>query len=93
MSKEAIIRLVFGIRGCGKTVKVRNLIKDTRRLLVVDTKGYDYFDGVSFHSLSELKKFWLTVYSGDFRLIYKPSGDNEERTGDTVLVHQRRQGV
>ncbi len=78
MDREAIIRLVFGIRGCGKTVKVRNLIKDVRRLIVVDTTGEDYYDGVSFHSLSELKKFWLTVYSGDFRLIYKPPGDENE---------------
>jgi len=78
MEKEAIIKLVFGIRGSGKTVKVRNLIKDTRRLLVVDSKGNDYFDGVSFHSLAELKSFWLKVYSGDFRLIYKPPGDDAE---------------
>ena len=28
--------------------------------------------------MSELKKFWLTVYSGDFRLIYKPPGDDDE---------------
>jgi len=86
MDKEAIIKLVFGIRGCGKTVKVRNLIKDVRRLLVVDTKGYDYFDGVSFHSLSELKKFWLKVYSSNFRLIYKPPGDNEERIEDIAEI-------
>jgi len=78
MQNEAIIKLVFGIRGCGKTVKVRNLIKDVRRLIVVDTIGEDYFYGVSFHSLAELKKFWLTVYSGDFRLIYKPPGDENE---------------
>jgi len=86
MDKEAIIKLVFGIRGCGKTVKVRNLIKDVRRLLVVDTKGYDYFDGVSFHSLIELRKFWEKVYSGDFRLIYKPSGDNAERIEDIAKI-------
>ena len=86
MDKEAIIRLVFGIRGCGKTVKVRNLIKDVRRLLVVDTKGYDYYDGVSFHSLAELKKFWLTVYSGDFHLIYKPPGDNAQRIEDIAEI-------
>ncbi|KKN29770.1 hypothetical protein LCGC14_0840680 [marine sediment metagenome] len=78
MDKEAIIRLVFGIRGCGKTVKVRNLIKDVRRLIVIDTTGEDYIDGVSFHSLAELKKFWLKVYSGDFRLIYKPPGNEYE---------------
>jgi len=85
-NKEAIIKLVFGIRGGGKTVKVRNLIEDVRRLLVIDTKGNDYFDGVSFHSLAELKKFWLEVYSGDFRLIYKPPGDDTETIEDIAEI-------
>lgn len=86
MQNEAIIRLVFGIRGSGKTVKVRNLIKDKRRLLVFDKKGTDYFDGVSFHSLAELKKFWLKVYSEDFRLIYKPPGDKSEIIEDIAEI-------
>jgi len=86
MQNEAIIRLVFGIRGSGKTVKVRNLIKDTNRLLVVDRKGADYFDGVCFHSLAELKKFWLKVYSADFRLIYKPPGDDSEIIEDIAKI-------
>lgn len=86
MDVEAIIKLVFGIRGCGKTVKVRNLIKDVRRLLVVDTKGTDYFDGVSFRSLTELKKFWLSVYSGNFRLIYKPQGGDAELIEDIAEI-------
>lgn len=86
MDKEAIVRLVFGIRGCGKTVKVRNLIKDIRRSLVVDRKGTDYFDGVSFRSLGELKKFWLKVYSDDFRLIYKPPGDESEIIEDIAEI-------
>jgi hypothetical protein len=86
MDVEAVIKLVFGIRGSGKTVKVRNLIKDVCRSLVVDYKGSDYFDGVSFHSLAELKKFWLTVYSGDFRLIYKPPGDDAEIIEDIAEI-------
>ena len=86
MDREAIIKLVFGIRGSGKTVKVRNLIKDVRRLLVVDTKGNDYFDGVSFHSLIELRKFWENVYSGDFRLIYKPPGGDVEIREDVGKI-------
>lgn len=86
MEKEAIIKLVFGIRGSGKTVKVRNLIKDNRRLLVVDTLCNDYFDGVAFHSLTELKRFWLKVYSSDFRLIYKPPGDESEIREDIAEI-------
>jgi hypothetical protein len=86
MEKEALIRLVFGIRGSGKTVKVRQLIKNVNRLLIVDTLGNDYHDGVAFHSLAELKKFWLNVYSGDFRLIYKPPGDESEIIEDIAEI-------
>lgn len=77
MSEEAIIKLVFGMRGSGKTVKVRNLIKPINRLLIIDTLCKDYSDGVIFHDLAELRKFWLKVYSGDFRLIYRPPGDDD----------------
>ena len=86
MENEAVIKLVLGMRGCGKTVKVRNLIKDIRRLLVVDTKGYDYSDGVAFHSLAQLKSFWHKVYQGDFRLIYKPPGDDSEIREDIAEI-------
>ncbi len=86
MENEAIIKLVLGMRGCGKTVKVRNLTRDIHRLLIIDYKGTDYFDGVCFHSLAELKKFWLKVYSGDFRLIYKPPGDDSEIIEDIAEI-------
>jgi hypothetical protein len=86
MENEALIRLVFGMRGCGKTVKVRNLIKDIRRLLVVDTKGYDYQDGVCFRSLANLKSFWHKVYRGDFRIIYKPQGDDSQTIEDIAQI-------
>ncbi len=86
MKNEAVIKLVLGMRGCGKTVKVRHLVKNKNRLLIIDTKGNDYHDGVAFHSLPELKKFWLNVYSGDFRLIYKPQGDDSEVIEDIAQI-------
>lgn len=86
MSKEALVKLVFGIRGCGKSVKVRNLIKDSKRLLIVDTLCKDYSDGVIFYSLAELKKFWLKVYAGPFRLIYRPLGDDSEIIEDVAEI-------
>lgn len=86
VDKEALIKLVFGMRGCGKTVKVRHLVKNIKRLLIVDTLGNDYIDGVAFHSLAELKKFWLKVYSRDFRLIYKPPGDESEIAEDIAQI-------
>ena len=86
MSEEAVIKLCFGMRGSGKTVKVRNLIKQINRLLVVDTLCKDYSDGVIFHSLGDLKKFWLKVYSGDFRLIYRPQGDDLQIIEDIAEI-------
>ena len=86
MSKEAIIKLVFGVRGCGKTEKIRKLVKDCRRLLIIDTLGGDYSDGVVFHSLEKLQTFWRSVYTGNFRLIYKPPGGDEETVEDIAAL-------
>lgn len=86
MSDEAIIKLVFGMRGSGKTVKVRNLIKPVNRLLIIDTLCKDYSDGVTFHSLSDLKKFWRFVYPAKFRLIYRPPGDDDEIIEDIAEI-------
>ena len=86
MQTEAVIKLVVGIRGSGKTVKVRHLIKNKNRLLIVDTLGNDYFNGVSFRSLAYLKRFWLKVYSGDFRIIYKPPGDERQTIEDIAEI-------
>lgn len=86
MNNEAVIKLVFGMRGCGKSVKVRRLIEDVRRFLVVDTLGCDYTDGIIFHSLRELKEFWLKVYAGDFRIIYRPEGDESEIIEDIAEI-------
>lgn len=86
MNDEAVIKIVLGMRGSGKTVKVRNLIKSVNRILIVDTLCKDYSDGVIFRSLSDLKKFWLTVYAGDFRLIYRPPGDDDEIIEDIAEI-------
>lgn len=86
MNDEAIIKIVLGMRGCGKTVKVRNLIKPVSRLLIVDTLCKDYTDGVIFHSVSDLKKFWLSCCYGDFRLIYRPPGDDDEIIEDVAEI-------
>lgn len=86
MNDEAVIKIVLGMRGCGKTVKVRNLIKPINRFLVVDTLCKDYTDGVIFHSLNDLKKFWRKVYSGDFRLIYRPPGDDDQIIEDIAEI-------
>jgi len=87
MNYEALVKLVFGMRGCGKSEKVRKMIKDIRRQLVIDTLRKDYQDGVMFDNLTDLKRFWLSVYSGDFRIIFRPpGGDADKRIADVAEI-------
>ena len=78
MSDEAIIRLNFGMRGSGKTAHIRQVIKPINRLVIFDTLSKDYTDGVIFHSMIDLRKFWLKIYAGDFRMIYRPPVDDDD---------------
>ena len=70
MSKEALIKIVFGKRGSGKTIKACNLTRHCNRVLYYDTLGHDYNDGVVIYSLDELRRFWLNVYQSDFRIVF-----------------------
>ena len=70
--EKADIELVVGKTGSGKTCKVVKLIEDRKRVIMFDTQGKDYSDGVMFYDLHELRNFWLKVYRGRFRLIYRP---------------------
>ena len=72
MMDKADIKLIVGKTGSGKTVKTVKLIQDHKRVIMFDTQGKDYIDGVMFYDLDELKSFWLKVYQGSFRLIYRP---------------------
>lgn len=72
------IRLLIGKTGSGKTVKACKLIEDRPRVVIFDTLGHDYSDGVVFYELAALKAFWGKCYRGRFRLIYRPTSDVEE---------------
>jgi len=52
---------------------VRELTKHLPRILYYDTLGRDYRDGVVCETLAELKVFWLKVYRGNFRIVYRPA--------------------
>jgi len=69
---KADIKLIVGKTGSGKTCKAVKIIEDHRRVIMFDTQGKDYTDGVMFYDMAELKRFWLKVYRGNFRLIYRP---------------------
>ena len=75
MDGQATIKVVFGQRGSGKSTKALSLVREQPRVLIFDTLGHDYSDGVVFYSLAELRAFWRTVYRGRFRLIYRPGDD------------------
>ena len=68
---EKIIKLIFGKRGCGKSVLAEILCRDIKRLMIYDTLG-EYTDGFVIEDLQELKEIWSDVYRGNFRLIYQP---------------------
>jgi len=82
---EAIIRVIFGIRGSGKTVKLRRLTSESYRLLLINTLNRDGFtNGIVFHDLNELKKFWKNIYTKKFRMIYSPQHGDIEKAVDEV---------
>lgn len=85
MQDEAIVKVIFGIRGGGKTVKLRRLLLDSRRFLVVNTLNRDGFmNGVVFNNVPDLKEFWLKVYRRNFRLIFSPEHGDIEKTCSEV---------
>ena len=80
---EAIVKVIFGIRGGGKTVKLRRLLLGSGRFVAINTLNRAGFsNGVVFHTIEDLKKFWLSVYRANFRLVYSP------RHGDMDLVRE-----
>jgi len=81
------ITIVFGKRGSGKTVKARNEVRGHDRVLFYDTLGHDYTDGVVLESLPELKDFWLRVYRGSFRIVYRPVDPQEDFAEVCGLVY------
>jgi hypothetical protein len=72
------IRLLVGKTGSGKTSKALRLVEDRTRLIMFDTTGHDYSDGVVFYDLPSLTAFWQRVYRRSFRLIYRPMDPRRE---------------
>lgn len=87
MVVEKKIILIFGKRGSGKSYLAKKLIEKESRLVIFDTMS-EYENGVIFgpENYNEFLNFWLKVYRGRFRLIYRPvKPDAEiERISDLV---------
>ena len=89
MTAEKKIRLVIGKRGSGKSVLVKHMIRDERRLVIYDIMS-EYTDAVTFddgfRSLAhldgtqreQLVEFWRRVYKQSFRLAYRPLRPKDE---------------
>jgi len=69
---EAVVKAVAGLRGYGKTSRVLELTRETRRVLYYDSLGDDYSEGVVCRSRPVLEKLWHASYRGPFRISYKP---------------------
>lgn len=89
------ITIILGKSGSGKTYKAIQLINERPRVLIFDTLGHDYVEGVVFDNLQQLKRFWVRCYRSNFRLIYRPYNEVEEfdeiarlayECGDLTLV-------
>lgn len=79
MLQRADNTLVLGSTGSGKTHLVNSLVQCCERVIMFDTTGHDYSDGVVFDDLMSFKKFWEKVYRlPRFRLIYRPLNEVEE---------------
>jgi hypothetical protein len=69
---ETSVKLVFGLRGTGKSYYVKHvLIPQYKRRIIYDTQG-EYNDGVIFEDFAKLKEFWAVHYEKDFRIIFRP---------------------
>ncbi len=72
MDGDAIIKVVFGQRGSGKTTKAAALVADKPRLVVYDSLGHDYRNGVVCEDRQIFELLWRVTYRGRFRLVYRP---------------------
>lgn len=87
MDGQAVIKVVFGQRGSGKTTKAAGLTGGKPRVLFFDTLGHDYADGVIVETLAELRAFWRRCYRRRFRIVYRPLDPEAEFADVCRLVY------
>lgn len=76
--EQAEISVVYGQRGSGKTTKAQSLVAGCRRLLVYDTLGHDYGNGLVCSDRATFERIWLKTYRQNFRLVYRPADPQGE---------------
>lgn len=58
MTKQREITVIFGRTGSGKTTKVKELIKDIDRLIIIDTLN-EYNEGLIFYNIKDFAQYFL----------------------------------
>lgn len=76
-SQEKKIILIMGIRGTGKSTKVKEILSERKRVFIYDTLG-EYTSGVIIQDLATLSDVWLKVYDKNFKIIYQPINPVED---------------
>lgn len=79
--------LIIGKTGSGKTCKALALVEPCSRLVIFDTNGHDYCQGVVLYAIADLKRYWRRVYKGNFRIIYRPENELQEFQEVAELVY------
>jgi hypothetical protein len=86
MEKQNGVSLIFGQPQSGKSTRAAHVTRECRRLLVYDTAGHDYTDGIVVYGLAELRSVWRRYYQGAFRIIYRPLGSTREEQRRTRQI-------
>ena len=86
--KEVLV--ILGKRGSGKSTLAQDLVKDKSRLLIYDSTGHDYDEGVIITHYAELLDYLIGQERKAFRVTYKPL--HAERDFDAVCEVVKRLG-
>jgi hypothetical protein len=73
MDERPDVTAVCGQTKYGKTCKVCALVKTEPRVLILDTLGHDYSDGIVCYEMAELRRVWLRSYRGRFHMVLRPA--------------------
>jgi len=79
VNRQAETSMVFGLRQSGKSQRARTMTTETPRVVIYDSMGHDYTDGVVVESLPAFRTALGRWYRNDaFRIIYRPRGCSRE---------------
>jgi len=84
------VKVILGKRGSGKSTLARELVKDGPRLIIYDSTGHDYAEGVIITDYDALLDYLIRQEQKTFRVTYKPL--HSERDFEPVCKIIKRLG-